>query len=102
MRRRRFEPGELRFDEGAAADSQHHVGRGHASVRVSTPRGDQAIWRVLGPDDVVGEMALVSPAPRSATVIAIEPTETMVLDRESFAELRKLHSSVDDFIMSAS
>ena len=65
----------------------------------STPRGDQAILRVLGPDDVVGEFAMVSPGPRAATVTALEPTETMMLDRESFAELRKQRPSVDDFLI---
>jgi len=35
-------------------------------------------------------------------VTALEPTETMMLDRESFAQLRSQHPSVDDFIMSAS
>ena len=102
MRRRRFARGEVIFHEGDPADALHLVVKGHLSVRTSTPRGDQAILRVLGPDDVVGEFALVSPGPRAATVTALEPTETMMLDRGSFAELREQHPSVDDFMMTAS
>jgi CRP-like cAMP-binding protein len=102
MRRRRFARGEVIFHEGDPGDALHHIVKGHVSVRVSTPRGDQAILRVLGPDDVIGEMALVSPGPRAATVTALEPTETMMLDRESFAELRKQRPSVDDFLLDAS
>jgi len=99
MRRRRFGRGEVIFHEGDPADALHHIVKGHASVRVSTPRGDQAILRVLGPGDVVGELALISPAPRAATVNAIEPIETMMLDRDTFAELRQQRPSVDEFIM---
>jgi CRP-like cAMP-binding protein len=102
MRRRRFARGEVIFHEGDPGDALHHIVKGHVSVRVSTPRGDQAILRGLGPDDVIGEMALVSPGPRAATVTALEPTETMMLDRESFAELRKQRPSVDDFLLDAS
>jgi CRP/FNR family transcriptional regulator, cyclic AMP receptor protein len=102
MRRRRFARGEVIFHEGDPGDALHHIVKGHVSVRVSTSRGDQAILRVLGPDDVIGEMALVSPGPRAATVTALEATETMMLDRESFAELRKQRPSVDDFLLDAS
>ncbi|HZI44401.1 MAG TPA: Crp/Fnr family transcriptional regulator [Ilumatobacter sp.] len=102
MRRRRFARGEVIFHEGDPGDALHLIVKGHVSVRTSTPRGDQAILRVLGPDDVVGEFALISPGPRAATVTALEPTETMMLDRESFAELRTQRPSVDEFLLSAS
>jgi len=101
MRRRRFARGEVIFHEGDPGDALHHIVKGHVSVRVSTPRGDQAILRVLGPDEVVGEFALVSPGPRAATVTALEPTETMMLDREAFAELREQRPSVDDYLINA-
>jgi len=101
MRRRRFARGEVIFHEGDPGDALHHIVKGHVSVRVSTPRGDQAILRVLGPDDVVGEFALVSPGPRAATVTALEATETMMLDRESFAALREERPSVDDYLINA-
>jgi len=102
MRRRRFTRGEVIFHEGDPGDSLHHIVKGHVTVKTSTPRGDQAILRVLGPDDAFGEFALISPAPRAATVTALEPTETMVLDRDSFAALRRERPSVDDFLITAS
>jgi len=102
MRRRRFARGEVIFHEGDPGDSIHHIVKGHVSVKASTERGDQAILRVLGPDGIVGEFALISPAPRAATVTALEPTETMMLDRQSFADLRQAHPSVDDFLINAS
>jgi CRP-like cAMP-binding protein len=89
------------FHEGDPGDALHHIVKGHVSVRVSTPRGDQAILRVLGPDDVVGEFALVSPGPRAATVTALEATETMMLDREAFAALREERPTVDEYLINA-
>jgi CRP-like cAMP-binding protein len=90
------------FHEGDPGDALHVIVKGHVTVKASTPRGDRAILRVLGPDDVVGEFAVVSPGPRAATVTALEPTETMMLDSETFAELRKERPSVDDFLLGAS
>jgi CRP-like cAMP-binding protein len=101
MRRRRFARDEVIFHEGDPGESLHTIVKGHVSVKTSTPRGDQAILRVLGPDDIVGEFALISPAPRAATVTALEPTETMMLDRDTFTTLRKEHPSVDDFLIIA-
>jgi CRP-like cAMP-binding protein len=101
MRRRRFAKGEVLFHEGDPGDALHVIVKGHVSVKASTPRGDRAILRVLGPDDTVGEFAVLSPAPRAATVTALEATETMSLDRETFAELRKERPSLDDFLLNA-
>ena len=102
MRRRRFARGEVLFHQGDPGDSLHLIVKGRVSVRTATPRGDRAILRVLGPDQVVGEFALVSPAPRAATVTALEPTETMTLDRATFADLRTKCPGVDDFLLVAS
>lgn len=41
----------------------------------------------LGEGDVFGEMALLDPEPRSASVTALEPTQLLRLDQEPFMEL---------------
>lgn len=41
----------------------------------------------LGPGDFFGELALLDGAPHSATVVAIEPTEVLVLRRDVFEGL---------------
>jgi CRP/FNR family transcriptional regulator, cyclic AMP receptor protein len=57
-------------------------------VRVSTPDGEQAILGLRDPGEVVGELALIgTPAPRSATALALEPTETRAISRSDFQEL---------------
>ena len=42
---------------------------------------------VLGPGDFFGELALLDPAPRDATVTAVEPCELLVIDGRRFAPL---------------
>jgi NhaP-type Na+/H+ or K+/H+ antiporter len=62
-------PGEVLFEEGAPARAMHVVARGALSVLKRV--GDQEVLvDVLGPGDIVGEMALLSGSPRGATVVA--------------------------------
>ena len=42
---------------------------------------------VLGPSAVIGELAVLNPAPRTATVTASEPMRFFVFDRDSFEAL---------------
>ena len=41
----------------------------------------------LGPKEIFGELALLDPEPRLASIAAVEDTRLFRLDRESFAEL---------------
>lgn len=100
-RRRRFKRGEVVFHEGDPGDTLHLVDRGHVAVRVTTPLGDTATLRVLGPGDYFGELAVVSPAPRNATVVALEPTETLGVHRDEVDELRRRHHEVDRVLLEA-
>ncbi len=92
--RRTFDRREVLFHEGDPGDSLLMIGSGRAIVRVTTPLGDPAVLDLLGPGDVVGEMALIGEPRRSATAIALERVEAMSIDRASFDGLRQRHPSV--------
>lgn len=99
--RRRFARREVLFHEGDPGDTVHLVDRGRVAVRVTTPRGDVATLRVRGAGEVIGELALLHDASRrTATVVALERTETLTLHRDAFGDLRRRHPSVDDFLVS--
>jgi CRP-like cAMP-binding protein len=54
-------------------------------VRVEKGLGSEPmILGTLTQGDIVGEMALITHEPRSATVTAVEPTEVLVLTQEFF------------------
>ena len=98
--RRRFARREVLFHAGDPAASMHLVAKGRVAVKVSTPLGDAATLELFLPGDVVGEMALLSPSGfRSATAVALEPTETLVIDQGVFGELRRQHPSVSEVLI---
>lgn len=100
-RRRRFKKGEVVFHEGDPGDALHLVDKGHVAVKRSTPLGDVATLLVLGPGDVFGELAVVAPGPRNATVVALDPVETLALHGEVFDDLRLSHPAVDRVLIRA-
>ncbi len=99
-RRRKFARREVLFHEGDPADAVHLIDRGRVAVRITTPAGDVATLRIRGEGEVIGELALLDPSSRrTATVVALERTETLVLDHSTFTSLRRDHPSVDDFLV---
>lgn len=98
--RRRFAKGMALVYEGDAGAGLHLIAKGRVAVRVTSPLGDVLTLELLGSGDIVGELALVDPDPgRAATVVALEPTETLVLDRDTFAELSRQDPSVRDILL---
>jgi CRP-like cAMP-binding protein len=100
-RRRRFGRGEIIFHEGDPGDAMHLLAKGRVAIRVTTPLGDIATLLVLGVGDHFGEMAVISSAPRNATAVALEPTETLSIHRAQFEELRQRHREVDRILLEA-
>lgn len=70
------------FKKGDPGDSLYVILDG----RVRVHDGDRLL-NTLGERDVFGEMALLDPEPRSATVTAMEPTRLFRLDQAPFYEL---------------
>jgi CRP/FNR family transcriptional regulator, cyclic AMP receptor protein len=94
--RRRFRKGETIFHEGDPGDALHLIDKGHAAIRVTTPRGNVATLLVNGPGSFFGELALLSDSDRrNATVVALDATETLSLHRGQFEELRERHRAVE-------
>jgi CRP/FNR family transcriptional regulator, cyclic AMP receptor protein len=101
-RRRRFARGEVIFHEGDPGDTLHLLFKGHVAIRRSTPLGDVATLLILGPGDFFGELVLVSPeSGRNATVVALDPTETLTLHRDQLETLRLEHPAIDRFLLDA-
>ncbi len=83
---KKFAPGETLFIEGDTGDSVYLIGSG--SVTVSKNIGDREVVLSYVPaGNYVGEMALVSDAPRSGTVRAAVTTETIRLEGGPFKDL---------------
>jgi CRP/FNR family transcriptional regulator, cyclic AMP receptor protein len=95
-RRRTFARREVIFHEGDPGNSLHLVQRGRVAVRITTPMGDVATLAVIGPGQTFGELALLDEtATRTASVVALDRTETWALHRDQFNQLRADHPAID-------
>jgi CRP-like cAMP-binding protein len=101
-RRRRFERGEVIFHEDDPADTLHLIRSGRVAVRVAAARGDSAILAVLGEGRMFGEIALLEEfGARTASIVTLEPTETVSIHRLDLARLRKDFPEVDEAIIAS-
>jgi CRP-like cAMP-binding protein len=99
-RRRRFDRGEVVFHAGDPAGAFHFVDRGVLAVRLTTPLGDVVVLDLVRAGGTIGEQALLDAAgERTATVVAVERSETLALDRTSFEQLRAEHPAIDRFLL---
>src|SRR5690349_8301107 len=99
MRVRRFRRGETVFHVGDPGDALFIVVSGSIKITLPAETGDEAILATLRPGDFFGELALLDGAPRSATAIAIEATETYVLPRDRFRELIATESVMRETVL---
>jgi CRP-like cAMP-binding protein len=74
-----YQPGQDIVREGDAGDGFYLVTGGRAQVR----RGDHDVAE-LGPGDYFGELSLFDPAPRNATVRAIDTVNCVMLAPDAF------------------
>jgi CRP/FNR family transcriptional regulator, cyclic AMP receptor protein len=97
-RRRRFSRNEVVFHRDDPADSLHLIEKGRVAIRIISPLGDTVTIAVRGPGESFGEMALVGSAQRTATVAALEQTETLAVYKDDLAQLRREHPFVDQLL----
>jgi serine/threonine-protein kinase len=93
-----FKPGETIMTEGEPGDYAFVILLGRVGV-VKTVEGRSRIIAELGRDEIVGELALFSNQPRTATVIALEMTTIRIMSRQDVErELEKLHPWVSRMV----
>jgi CRP-like cAMP-binding protein len=81
----RKRPGEVVIQQGDPGRSFFLVARGDLEVSRVDPKGEMQVLAELHEGAVVGEMALLSNAPRSASVIAASDADLLELDVEALS-----------------
>ena len=94
-----YKTGEVIFNEGDEADALHLIRKG--SVSVSKRLGGRSVvLNYVASGNYVGEMGLISDAPRSASVTAAVASETIRIDGSAFKNLMasnpKLRATVEE------
>ena len=88
LRSRRFRHGEVIFHAGDPGDALFIVARGSVKILVPAEDGaEPAILTTIGPGGFFGELALLDGGARSATAVAMDAVEALVLHRDPFDKL---------------
>jgi len=72
------------FLSGDPGDGCYRIDEGLLKVSVVAPAGGERILAVLGPGTMVGELSMISEAPRSASVTALRESKLSFVSRASF------------------
>ncbi len=82
-----FAQGAVLMRQGEPASSMFIILEGAAAITINAAVGEPREVAVLATGDIVGEMSLMTGAPRSATVTALTRLRTLEVTKESVAEL---------------
>ena len=89
LRRRTFRRGEVIFHRGDPAGALHILSSGRVKVSRPSEDGNETVLDLLGEGACFGELAALDGGLRSATVTAVEQTETQTLLREDVVNLAR-------------
>jgi CRP-like cAMP-binding protein len=81
-----FLPGEVIIQEGDFSQELYIIVTGRARIVKDRGGPHERELAVVGPADFIGDMAIFEAAPRSATVVAVEEAELLVLSSEKFKQ----------------
>ena len=85
--RRKFQKDSVIFFEHDPGDSLFMILSGRVKVTILSDDGREIILSVLGEKDFFGEMSLLDNEPRSATAIAMEDAEVVILHQKEFLSI---------------
>lgn len=84
--------------QGEPGDAAYIIVSGRCEV-YKTVEGQRIVLRTMGPGEVFGETAILSPGPRTASVVALEPTTLRKITREVFeAEVDSMKPWMGSFV----
>jgi CRP-like cAMP-binding protein len=92
--RRKFPAKNVVFQEGEPGEVLLIILSGKVKVLLSGKNGQEFILALLGPGNFFGEMAILESAPRSASVITVEPCEFLLLSQKDVTALLKKHPTI--------
>ena len=74
--------GETLFNEGDAGDRLYILLSGKVKLGHTSSDGRESLLAVLGPGEIIGELTLFDPGPRSTTATAVSPASLLYLEHE--------------------
>ena len=93
-----YRPGDVLFRQGEPGDAAYFIRSGQVEI-VRETDGSESVLAQLGAGQYFGEAALLSNAPRNATVRASAATEVAVLGKENFLTMLSLLPTTHDDVL---
>ena len=79
------------FRKGDPGNQLYGILDGCLKVTTTGTDGKDVVFNLMGPGEVLGEIALLDSEQRSATVVAVEDTELLTLDRRELIPFLEAH-----------
>ncbi len=76
--------GEILFNQGDIAKTLYLIEEGKIQIIREYDSKEEIVLATLGPGEVVGDLSMIVGEPRTARVVATEPTQLLALDRDTF------------------
>jgi CRP-like cAMP-binding protein len=92
--KRKFAVGELIFSEGEPGDNLYVILEGKVEIVAM-----RQVFEVAGPGDIIGEMALIEPGPRTAAARVVETCVAAVVDEKEFLFMTKKMPDFSLYVM---
>jgi CRP-like cAMP-binding protein len=91
---RRLAAKELLFRKGDPGNQLYGVLSGRLKVMATGRDGKEFVFGVMGPGEVIGEIAMMDSDVRSASVVALEQAELLILHRRELIPFLERHPKV--------
>lgn len=105
LKPRQFNAGDTVFRQGEVGDTMVIVSSGHLRVELESPvqpgKGERTVIGSISAGEIVGEMAVLDPAPRASCVTAVADTSVYELNRAGLQQLRQTCPAASAAIVSA-
>ena len=88
---KRLESKEILFRKGDPGNQLYGILSGSLKVTTTGADGKDVMFGLMGPGEVIGEIALLDAEERSASVVAVEPTELLTLHRRELIPFLENH-----------
>lgn len=86
--------GATMFQRGDPGDFLLALTSGRVRLSLASPTGRELVLRHVGPNEIIGELALIDGEPRSADAVAIEPTTAIIVPRARFLAATVKHPAL--------
>ncbi|MDD5093849.1 MAG: Crp/Fnr family transcriptional regulator [Dehalococcoidia bacterium] len=96
---RDYRRGEVIFHQGDPGSVLYIIKTGQVKISANSADGGEVILAILTDDDIFGELSLLDGGDRSATATAMQPTQTLSLQRDAFLDTLATNRGLVSYIL---